>query len=608
MVNSSDVSSASAIDTTAAIVLDELRVETATGIPIVDGVSLRLDRGDILGVVGESGSGKTTTALSLFGFAQGGARLAKGTVTLPGHPPFDLTNTRSLAALRGRYLSYVPQSPGTSLNPSMRIGRALREMQSHRDANGDNGSKDLAAERAEVLKIVGLGTSEEFQRRFPHQLSGGQQQRVCLAIALLSGAQTIVLDEPTTGLDVITQGAVLEELRRLRRDLSVAMVYISHDLAVVAQLATHVAVMYAGKIIEFGTVDQVINRPAHPYSRGLLQSTPDHRAATLVQAMPGVSISLTERDDRSCSFSPRCPHATDVCRAEEPPLAAIDASERLVSCFHPLTSDVSVVHDTEVEADRDSSKEILTVDKLSIEYRVRGVPVAAVADVSFTLNQGECVALVGESGSGKTTIARTIAGIQSYHSGSINLLGQQLAPVAQKRTVEQRRLIQIVFQNATAALNPRQTVRTAIERALRLCPKSNRRTVEELMELVRLQPSLADRLPRQLSGGERQRVAIARGLATNPEILVCDEITSALDVSVQAAVLSLLRDLRERLGLSMLFITHDLGVVANLADRVLVLQGGRICEAGATRAVLDNPESDYAQRLMSAVPSVTASV
>ncbi len=597
-----------AIDGTPAIVLDDLRVETAAGIAIVDGVSLELARGDILGLVGESGSGKTTTALSLFGYAQGGARLAHGTVTLPGHAPFDLTKPGTLSALRGRYLSYVPQSPGTSLNPSMRIGRALGEMQAHRDADGASRSKDLAAERAEVLEIVGLGTSAEFQRRFPHQLSGGQQQRVCLAIALLSGAQTIVLDEPTTGLDVITQATVLDELRRLRRDLSVAMVYISHDLAVVAQLATHVGVMYAGKIVELGTTEQVISRPAHPYSRGLLQSTPDHRSATLVQAMPGVSIGLAERDDRSCSFSPRCPHATDICRSEEPPLAPIDRTGRLVSCFHPLSSEVSVIHDTDAQVDRDPAKAVLSVEHLSIEYRVRGVPVAAVADVSFTLNQGECVAVVGESGSGKTTIARTIAGIQSYQSGSIKLLGQQVASNAQKRTVEQRRLIQIVFQNATAALNPRQTVRTAIERALRLCPKENRRTVEELMELVRLQPSLADRLPRQLSGGERQRVAIARGLATNPEVLICDEITSALDVSVQAAVLSLLRDLRERLGLSMLFITHDLGVVANLADRVLVLAAGRICETGATRAVLDAPQSDYAQRLMQAVPSVTVSV
>lgn len=600
--------SVAGVDETPAIVLDDLRVETATGIPIVDGVSLTLARGDILGLVGESGSGKTTTALSLFGFAQGGARLARGTVTLPGHPRFDLTNSGSLSALRGRYLSYVPQSPGTSLNPSMRIGRALGEMQAHRDPTHPKAAKDLTVERAEVLEIVGLATSEEFQRRFPHQLSGGQQQRVCLAIALLSGAKTIVLDEPTTGLDVITQATVIEELQRLRRDLSVAMVYISHDLAVVAQLATHVGVMYAGKIVELGTTEQVISRPAHPYSRGLLQSTPDHRSATLVQAMPGVSIGLAERDDQSCSFSPRCPHATDICRAEEPPLAPIDLTQRLVSCFHPLSSEVSVVHDTATEVESDPSTAVLAVDNLSIEYRIRGVPVAAVDGVSFTLNKGECVAVVGESGSGKTTIARTIAGLQSYQTGSIKLLGQQVAPNAQKRTVEQRRLIQIVFQNATAALNPRQTVRTAIERALRLSPKGDRRTVEELMDLVRLQPSLASCLPRQLSGGERQRVAIARGLATNPEVLICDEITSALDVSVQAAVLSLLRDLRERLGLSMLFITHDLGVVANLADRVLVLAAGRICEAGPTRSVLDAPKSDYAQRLMRAVPSVTVAV
>ena len=594
-------SSAAASD---AITLDDLRVETAAGVPIVEQVTLRLPQGQVLGLVGESGSGKTTTALSLFGFTPSGARIASGILSLPGHGQFSLEDPKALEALRGRFLSYVPQSPGTSLNPAMRIGDLLREMQKHR-GDGEAG-RDLDRELSKMLATVGLPTDKDFLRRFPHQLSGGQQQRVCCAIALLSGARLVVLDEPTTGLDVITQASLLDELRRLQRELSVSMVYISHDLAVVSELASTIAVMYAGRIVEVGPAEQVLTRPSHPYTHGLLSSTPDHRTAALVQPMPGVAPSLTQRGRGGCSFAPRCPRATEICRSTAPDLARVPGRESQIRCFHPIAEKFSVAH-RQLPAMEQRGNQLLSVKALSVEYSVRGVKLVAADNVAFSLSSGECLAVVGESGSGKTTIARAVAGIQPY-SGEVRLHGVPLATLAAKRSSEQRRALQIVFQNPTLALNPREDVRNAITRSLRLCPPAKRKSVDELLELVRLPGSLADSLPRELSGGERQRVAIARALAPDPEVIICDEITSSLDVSVQAAILALLRGLRHDLGVSLLFITHDLGVVANLASEVLVIEHGVICETGSARAVLDAPTADYTKRLMEAAPSLTADV
>ncbi len=586
----------------AALELSDLRVETSAGRPIIDAVDLTLGRGETLGLVGESGSGKTTTALSLFGFTTAGAAIVRGQVRVGAGDPLDLSRPGVVDSLRGRALAYVPQSPGTALNPAMRIGRALQEMQERAAAGA--ATADLARRRNEVLEIVGLDQSPEFSRRFPHQLSGGQQQRVCIAVALLSGAKTLVLDEPTTGLDVITQALVIEELRRLRDEMGVSMVYISHDLAVVASLATHVAVMYAGKLIETGPTPEMLGTPAHPYTRGLLRSTPDHRTSAPVTAMPGMAISLMERGGDQCAFAPRCERATEKCTTREPQLAGVAGSAHLAACFHPFDEPLTRNAATAAELTRRDEDNLLRVSNLTVEHKVRGVKVAAVADVSFTVGRGECLAVVGESGSGKTTTARAVVGLQHYGGGEIVLNGQTLSPRVQARTPEQRRMVQIVFQNATSALNPRETVRTSIVRAVRHAPAERRRPVEELMGLVRLSPDLASAYPGALSGGERQRVGIARALATGCELLVCDEVTSALDVSVQAAVLRLLRDLRQELGLSMLFITHDLGVVANLADRVIVLQQGSICETGETRALLDGPQSTYARELVAAAPVV----
>ena len=589
--------------------VDGLRVETATGLPIVDNVSFDLREGEILGVVGESGSGKTTTALSVFGFAQGGARFAQGRVTIPGRPGIDLATSRTLRDLRGRYFSYVPQSPGTALNPSMRIGRLLKEVSDRRAAADPAFRQRVAAETADVLKTVDLPAGEEFRRRFPHQLSGGQQQRVCIAMALLSGSKAIVLDEPTTGLDVITQAAVIGELRRLREERGVSMVYISHDLAVVAELATRVAVMYAGEIVEVGDAHDVLTNPSHPYTRGLLQARPDFKRNGAITPMKGVAVGLGHRPP-SCSFAPRCSRATEECRTQRPPVVpTTSGAEASVRCFHPVHEPLVLTERADSGQGRSEAGSVLSVQDLNITHRVRGVATASIREINFELGRGQCLALVGESGSGKSTIARAVAGLQAVDSGAIHLAGEPLPVKGARRSADQHRRLQIVFQNATAALNPRESIGTAIDRARRSAFKTRAAdvpTVEDLLDLVRLPRSVVDRLPRELSGGERQRVCIARALATRPDVIVCDEITSALDVSVQAAVLALLNDLRRELGVALLFITHDIGVVAGLADAVMVLDKGRICETGPTAQVLRTPSSDYARKLMDAVPTVAA--
>jgi peptide/nickel transport system ATP-binding protein len=539
--------------------ITNLCVDARTGTRIVNDVSLTLGRGEIVGLVGESGSGKTTTALAFFGYAQHGAQFASGTVRVPDRAPVHLVAGTNVRDLRGRYFSYVPQNPGTALNPIMRVGQLLEEVSDRRCAVDAGFASNVAAVTNEVLGIVDLPTGRDFRRRYPHQLSGGQQQRVCIAMALLSGSKAIVLDEPTTGLDVVTQAAIIDELRRLRDEHEVSMVYISHDLAVVAELTTRVAVMYSGQIVEVGDTADVLHRPRHDYTRTLLDAWPDI--------------------NRSGAFRDSADH--DEAAAPGPQAA-------------PTTPAASAT--------------VLDVRQLCITHRVRGVATASVKDIGFTLERGECLALVGESGSGKSTTARAVAGIQHIDSGTIILAGETMPANPADRTAEQRRRLQIIFQNAAQALNPRESVRTAIERARRQASRAHPQTLRptaELLDLVRLSAAHADKLPRHLSGGQRQRVCIARALAASPDVLVCDEITSALDVSVQASVLKLLGDLRNDLGVALLFITHDLGVVAGIADFVMVLDRGRICEKGPTEQVLHAPQSEYAQRLMAAVPSLT---
>jgi peptide/nickel transport system ATP-binding protein len=389
------------------------------------------------------------------------------------------------------------------------------------------------------------------------------------------------------------------------------MIYVTHDMAVVAQIADRIAVMYAGRIVEQGAAREVLTRPRHPYTRGLLASIPDHVEPRVLEPLPGVAVGVGERP-AGCAFAPRCSLATPQCTVAVPPLTPIPDGPQHVRCIHssetpPLTPG-ALLHGG--RAPRAKTARVLEVQNLVAEHRSGHETVTAARDVSFAVHHGQCVALVGESGSGKTTIARVIAGLHPVAAGSVFLDGTQLPSLSRRRTTEQRRRIQLVFQNPADALNPRHTVRETIARPAQILrgldAVSLRREVDKLLEQVRLPARLAARYPAELSGGERQRVGIARALAAQPAVLLCDEITSALDVSVQAAVLRILDDLRAQLGLALLFITHDLGVVASIADEVLVLNAGRVCERGTTVQVLTTPHDPYTKTLLSSAPSVAA--
>jgi len=584
-----------------ALDLSGLTVRLTRGAEIVQDIDLHLAPGQILGIVGESGSGKTTTALSLLGFTSDGTEISTGSLQLGGS---QVRIDDSLRSLRGSVISYVPQDPGRALNPSLRIADAITDVATAHSRDGD--PHELVVR---MLEAVGLPSAEEFRRRFPHQISGGQQQRVLIAMALVGDPTVIVLDEPTTGLDVITQKRVLSLLLRLRDEQQISMVYVTHDLAVVAQIADRIAVMYAGRVVEQGSLDKVLGRPRHPYTRGLLASIPDHARPRVLDAMPGIAVGVGERPT-GCAFRPRCQLSVEQCAVEVPPLDPIEEGHE-VRCFRykqTLQINPILLQPQQNVGDR-GRRTVLRVEGLRAEHMVHGGdPVVAAANVSFTVHAGACVALVGESGSGKTTIARAIAGLHPIARGRVLLGDEEVPSLARRRSVEQRRRIQLVFQSAAEALNPRRTVRDSIGRPAHVLRGMGRREVRSevsrLLDSVRLPARIADRYPRELSGGERQRVAIARALAADPEVILCDEITSALDVSVQAAVLQVLNDLRRDFGLGLLFITHNVGVVATVADEVLVLQRGLICERGSTTEVLENPRDAYTQRLLSAAPSV----
>ena len=581
---------------TPALAVRGLRVDLPSGDSIVEDVSLSVAAGEILGLVGESGSGKTTTALALLGYTRPGVDVVEGIVEVGGEP-ISGRDERSARRLRGKLVSYVPQDPANALNPALRIGGAVADMLAEHA-----GALAPRLSVGSMLESVHLPGTNEFARRFPHQLSGGQQQRVTIAIALVCEPPLVVLDEPTTGLDVVTQARVLAEIDRLRRERRLAMVYVSHDLAVVSQIADRIAVMYAGRIVEEGPAAEVLTRPRHPYTRGLVTSIPDHVVPRRLVGIPGVAVGVGERP-AGCDFAPRCSQRVARCESEEPALEPAGEGHA-VRCFEwrrtPLLELQPPLGVRDLQAGQ--TRPLLTVESLRASH---GQAVAA-DRISFTIAAGECVALVGESGSGKTTIARCVAGLHEPSAGRILLDGAMLAGKARRRPLEARRRIQLVFQNPNDSLNPRHRIGDSIGRPARILRALARPDAEaevhRLLELVRLPRRIADRFPGELSGGERQRVAIARALATRPDLIVCDEVTSALDVSVQAAVLELLGELRAELGLALLFISHDLGVVASVADRVLVLESGLVREEGAMTAVLGNPTHEYTMRLMAAAP------
>jgi peptide/nickel transport system ATP-binding protein len=586
------------------IEVEGLRVELdGRSVDIVDGISFAVGPGEILGLVGESGSGKSTVGVALLGHARRGARIAGGEVRIDGRNILGL-RADELRALRGRTISYVPQDPGSALNPALRIRLQLQEtLATHGFGTSD---ADRAARLQEMLAEVVLPADDGFLRRYPHQLSGGQQQRVGLAMAFACRPRVIVLDEPTTGLDVTTQAHVLQTVRSLCDTHGVAAIYVSHDLAVVAALADRVAVMYGGRIVEMGPERSLFTAAAHPYTRRLTEAIPEMSGRHALEGIPGTPPRPGHRPE-GCFFQPRCAYATDDCVRAFPPVTTV-ADAHDVRCYHAAEVIAAGARERRPAPPRLGAQPdtLIEVRELNASHGDRQV----LFDIDLAVRPRECVALVGESGSGKTTLARCIAGIHRSYSGDILMQGSPLQHGARLR--ETRRQIQYIFQSPYSSLNPRKTIGQIIGQPLRLFFDLGRREsyarVVVALERVQLGPSIVARYPQELSGGERQRVAIARALAAEPTLLVCDEITSALDVSVQAAIIDLLAALRRDMQLGMLFVTHNLALIRTIAEHVAVMSAGRIVEFGPVDDVLDAPQAAYTKALLADTPSLEAAL
>ena len=581
--------------------VSDLRVAlTGRNIDVVDEINLELRPGEVVGLVGESGSGKTTAGTALLAYARRGAFIERGTVMFEGQDVLALP-WEQIREIRGMKIAYVPQDPGAALNPAIRIGRQIVELLELRDI----GTAEERLEGARAgLREVGLPDDDEFLARYPHQLSGGQVQRVALAMAFLPRPKVLVLDEPTTGLDVTTQGMVLQTMGELCRSHRVAALYVTHDLAVVANIADRVAVMYAGQIIELGPREAMFRQPAHPYTRALLDAIPHLSQARALTGIPG-STPGPGRRPTACRFNTRCEYVEERCREVEPDDVQVgpDHTAKCLRVGEIGTWDINRGNTT--DADPHISRDIiLTLDDLKVFYGRKEV----VHGVSFDVAKAEVVALVGESGSGKTTIARCVGGLHRQWSGELTFEGRPLGKGARVRSAEDRKRIQYIFQNPYLSLNPRLTIQQIVSRPMELFGIAKGRAVRdrvvELLDAVALGPTVLDLQTNRLSGGERQRVAIARALAAEPDLLVCDEITSALDVSVQGSIVALLDDLRKTRQISMLFVTHNLALVRSIAARVEVLNAGELVESGFVVEVLDTPKEEYTKRLLSASPAV----
>ena len=573
---------------------------TGRPVDVVDDIDLVLRPGEVVGLVGESGSGKTTVGTSLLGYARPGALISSGKVLLEDRDVLKLP-WKEVRQLRGEEIAYVPQDPASALNPSIRIGKQLVEL--HQLRGIGTAESRLQAAR-DGLAEVGLPNDDEFLRRYAHQLSGGQVQRVALAMAFLPKPKVLVLDEPTTGLDVTTQKMVLDTMAQLCRSHGVSALYVTHDLAVVANIADRVAVMYAGQIAELGPKDAVFDNPSHPYTRALLDSIPHLSQARALKGIPGRTPAPGARP-HGCRFSDRCAYVVQECKQQVPPLITV-APDHEARCIRVGEIGIwDINRGTVPDADPNRRRDvILSVEGLNVFYGRKQI----VHDVTFDLAKGEVVALVGESGSGKTTISRAVGGLHKEWNGRIAFESRELATNARRRSAEDRRRIQYIFQNPYLSLNPRLTIEQIIRRPMELfgIAKGKQATdrVLELMEQVALGSGMLRYQASRLSGGERQRVAIARALAAEPDVMVCDEITSALDVSVQGSIVALLEGLRKERGISMLFVTHNLALVRSIAARVEILQAGRVVEAGSVVTVMETPREEYTRKLLSDSPRV----
>jgi peptide/nickel transport system ATP-binding protein len=576
-------------------------------------VSMTVQQGETVGIVGESGSGKSTLALAIVRYLANNARIPNGTITFKGQDVYELSQAE-LRTIRGNEIAHVAQNASRALNPSLRIGTQIKEsIELHQDPASD----EAAMERVyEVLEQVNIPDPSEFAQRYPSELSGGQQQRALIAVGLSCNPDFLILDEPTTGLDVTTQAKLLDLIDDLKIEVNVGIMLITHNLGVVAQIADRVNILYAGKMMEKGPVDDVFDLPANPYTQALLATTPELGKQKNLRAIPGQIPALGDIPD-GCIFADRCEFVTDECRSGD--IEMEDVSENHETrCLNwetavddPIeseftTRETSTAGDVILEAENvvKHYDQGTIVQKLLTDHN----PVRAVQGVDLQVSENETVGLVGESGCGKSTLGRTLLRLHDPTEGTIRYRGDDLQDLSKSEIEAFRSECQILFQDPEASINPRKTVKSVIERPLKLFTEINAgardERISELLNQVFLTEDLKSKYPHELSGGQQQRVAIARAFATNPSLVVLDEPVSSLDVSVQASILNLLNDLREEFDTSYLLISHDMGVIETVCDRLAVMYLGKIVEQGSIRDVFEPPYHPYTRSLLSGIPSL----
>ena len=593
-----------------ALEVDDLRLAyRVRGIdrPVLRGVSFSIERGRSYGLVGESGCGKSTAALGIVRYLPRNGRVTDGSVRVDGVDALALRG-RALREYHARTVSMVYQNPGAALNPGLRIGTQVAE--AFTVLGLDRGE---AVDRAHAaLAKVQIADVGSVMGRYPHQLSGGMQQRVVIAMALAKDPALLILDEPTTGLDATVEAEVLDLVAGLQTELNTAVLFISHNLGAISKMCDRVGVLYAGRLVEEGVVETVLQDPRHPYTVGLLRCIPrggvrkDHgRLDTIPGFLPPLGAELP-----ACVFVDRCPLADERCATDEPALEVLGDDHRARCWYHDRAQSLprQELANLELPAVDRTAAPLVLFDGLGKVFKQHGAEIQALVDVTAAVWPGETLGLVGESGSGKTTLARSLLGLVEPTTGSVVLDGTELAPRFQKRSRAELRYVQIVFQNPDSALNRRHSVRRILLRSLKklagVTGSEARHRMDDLASRVRITERTLTQKPVQLSGGLKQRVAIARAFAGDPRLVVCDEPTSALDVSVQAAILNLLVELQAERGVSYVFISHDLGVVRYISDRIAVLYLGRLQELGPADVVFDGPHHPYTEALLSAVPTI----
>ncbi|MCY4145653.1 MAG: ABC transporter ATP-binding protein [Chloroflexi bacterium] len=589
-------------------------------LPALREFNLRLDSGQIIGIVGESGSGKSTAALALMRYLSANGRIDGGELRFLGEDMLAM-GAADLRRLWARRIKLVPQNAGAALNPSIRVGPQVAEAL--------KAAKGIASAKASQQVIAGfsdvnLVDPQQVVERYPHELSGGMQQRVAIAMALICQPSLLVLDEPTTGLDVTTEAVILDLLRALIVGRGAGVLYITHNLGVVAQLCQRVVVLYAGEIMEEAPVAQLFASPRHPYTLGLLSSLPkpgQRKAQSRLQTIHGNPPDLRSMG-QGCVFAERCPLAIEMCRTQKPPLEEVEPG-RLTRCFRWADVAFPAARGAPMQAVAlanvdEAGQVVMRTEQLARHFPVprdlddmlRGrkpQPIRAVDGVSLRLRQGQTLGLVGESGSGKTTLARIVIGLEARSGGRLELFGADIQGGLRARRHDLLSQVQMVFQNPQNSLNPYRSVRQTLRRPLvklrGLSTQAADDQARQLLEAVNLRADYADRYPDELSGGEKQRVAIARAFAAQPSLVICDEPVSALDVSVQSAVLNLLADLQAEHGSACLFISHNLSVVGYLADVIAVMYLGQIVEIASADALFRAPSHPYTEALLAAIPA-----